>query len=147
MFKNVLVGVDGRPAGRDAIALAARLTDPEGKLTLAHVYHDVLSPLHAATPGFLPTEREASHELLERERAAANVSADLRSIVSMSPAAGLHQQAEDQNADLLVVGSCRRGPFGRVMLGDDTHAALNGAPCAVAVAFHGYAEHPTPLAL
>jgi hypothetical protein len=28
MFKNVLVGVDGRPNGRDAIALAHRLTDP-----------------------------------------------------------------------------------------------------------------------
>jgi nucleotide-binding universal stress UspA family protein len=28
MFKNVLVGVDGRPNGRDAIALARHLTDP-----------------------------------------------------------------------------------------------------------------------
>ena len=27
MFKNVLVGVDGRPNGRDAIALASHLTD------------------------------------------------------------------------------------------------------------------------
>ena len=37
MFENVLVGVDGRPAGRDAIALAARLRTPTRKLTLAHV--------------------------------------------------------------------------------------------------------------
>lgn len=146
MFKNVLVGVDGRPTGRDAIALAARLADPDGKLTLAHVHSDVLSPLHAATPGFIPAEREASHELLERERAEADVSADLLSIVAMSPGAGLHRQAEKQDADLLVVGSCGRGAFGRVMLGDDTHAALNGAPCAVAIAARGYAERPTPLA-
>jgi hypothetical protein len=33
MFKNVLVGVDGRANGRDAIALAARLVDPDGTLT------------------------------------------------------------------------------------------------------------------
>ena len=29
MFKNVLVGVDGRHGGRDAIALAEQLIDPE----------------------------------------------------------------------------------------------------------------------
>ena len=45
-------------------------------------------------------------------------------------------------ADLLVVGSSRRGLFGRVLLADDTHAALNGAPCAIAVAPAGYAEQP-----
>ncbi len=32
------------------------------------------------------------------------------------------------------------------MLGDDTRAALNGAPCAVAIAVAGYAEQPPPLA-
>ena len=64
----------------------------------------------------------------------------------MSPGRGLHQQAEEQTADLLVVGSCSHGAFGRAMLGDDTRAALNGAPCAVAVAPLGYAEHPTPIA-
>ena len=31
------------------------------------------------------------------------------------------------------------------MLGDDTRAALNGAPCAVAVASRGYAEHHTAI--
>ncbi len=36
MFKNVLVGVDCRPNGRDAIALASKLIDPDGNLTLAH---------------------------------------------------------------------------------------------------------------
>jgi len=44
-----------------------------------------------------------------------------------------------------VVGSCSHGAFGRVMLGDDTRGALNGAPCAVAVAPRGYAENPHPI--
>jgi nucleotide-binding universal stress UspA family protein len=39
-----------------------------------------------------------------------------------------------------VVGSCSHSAFGRAMLGDDTRAALNGAPCAVAIASLGYAE-------
>jgi nucleotide-binding universal stress UspA family protein len=146
MFKNVLVGVDGRPNGRDAIALASRLTAPDAKLTLAHVHSGELHPSHAITPGLVKEEREASEKLLEEARAAAEVSAELISIVAMSPGRGLHQQAEEQRADLLVVGSCSHGVFGRAMLGDDTRAALNGAPCAVAIASLGYAERPTPFA-
>jgi nucleotide-binding universal stress UspA family protein len=146
MFKNVLVGVDGRPNGRDAIALARGLTDPGGKLTLAHVHSGMLRPTHAVTPGLVDEERAASHTLLEHERSEADVRAELLSLVSTTPGRGLHQQAEEQGADLLVVGSCGRGAFGRTMLGDDTRAALNGAPCAVAIAARGYAEHPTPIA-
>jgi len=141
MFKNVLVGVDGRPNGRDAIALACKLMDPGGKLTLAHVHVDVLSPSHSTTPGLLVDERERSHQLLEGERAATGIGAELLSIVSRSPGRGLHEQADGRNADLLVVGSCARGVLGRAMLGDDTRAALNGAPCAVAVAPLGYGAH------
>jgi nucleotide-binding universal stress UspA family protein len=146
MFKNVLVGVDGRAGGRDAIALARRLADSDGELTLAHVHSGVLRPVHAATPGLVAAEREASHALLEQERAQADVQARLVSVVSMSPGRGLHQQAEEQRADLLVVGSCSHGAIGRAMLRDDTRAALNGAPCAVAIASLGYAEHPSPFA-
>lgn len=145
MFKNVLAGVDGGPNGRDAVALASRLLDPDGKLTLAHVHSGELHPLHAITPGLLAEERRASAKLLEGERAAAGIDAELVSVVAASPGGGLHRQAEEQGADLLVVGSCSRGAFGRAMIGDDSRAALNGAPCAVAIAARGYAEHPTPI--
>jgi nucleotide-binding universal stress UspA family protein len=128
MFKNVLVGVDGRTNGHDAVALASQLVDPDGMLTLVHVHRDEA------------TERGISHELLEEERAKAGVDAELVSIASTSPGRGLHQQAQDMSADLLVVGSCSHGVLGRAVLGDDTRAALSGAPCTVAVAIHGYAE-------
>jgi hypothetical protein len=94
MFKNVLVEVDGRPNGRDAIALASHLTDPDGKLTLGHVHTGDLRPSHAIAPGLVREEREASHKLLEQERAAADVKAELTSIVSMSPGRGLHEQGK-----------------------------------------------------
>ena len=44
MFENVLVGVDGRPNGRDAITLAGQLVDRAGRLTLAHVHSGGLDP-------------------------------------------------------------------------------------------------------
>ncbi len=146
MFENVLVGVDGRPNGRDAIALASKLAGPDGRLTLAHVHAGELLPTHTITPGLVRQEREACAHLLESERAGAGVSAELVGVVSMGVGAGLHQQAEAQNADLLVVGSCSHGAFGRATLGDDTRAALNGAPCAVAIAARGFAERAPQLA-
>ena len=128
MFKNVLVGVDGRPTGRDAVALATRLLDPRGTLTLAHVHEDLQSPVHAVAPGVMKTERDVSLELLERERSEVNVAAEIVSLASGSPGAALHQQATEQNSDLVVVGSCGRGALGRAMLGNDTRAALNVLP-------------------
>jgi nucleotide-binding universal stress UspA family protein len=146
MFKKVIVGVDGSANGRDAIALAAGLRDPAGKLTLAHVHPGEFHPLHAITPDLLAEEHKASVALLEEQLAAAGAQAELVSIVAASPGAGLHQQAEERDADLLVVGSCGRGALGRAMIGDDTRAALNGAPCAVAIAARGYAAHAAPIA-
>ena len=131
MFENVLVGVDGRPTGRDAIALARRLADPDGVLTLTHDYFDQ-SP-------------EQATALLERERQATGVDARLTTFCAEHPGHGLHLQAERDKADLLVVGSCMRGAFGRAALGDDTRAALNGAPCSVAVSPKGYALHDRPI--
>jgi nucleotide-binding universal stress UspA family protein len=135
MFSNVLVGVDGRAYGRDAIALAARLKDPGGKLTFAFVQG-----------GSLAEDLEDSASLLEAERRAADLDADLISVVATSPGRGLHEQAEKQNADLLVVGSCSHSAFGRAMLGGDTSGALNGASCAVAIASRGLAERREPIA-
>ena len=135
MFDTVIVGVDGKPGGRDAIALASRLTASPGELTLVHVHSRALS-----------IEREQSHELLQGEQAASGVTAQLVSFVSLTPGRGLHDLAEEQQADLLVVGSSSRGLLGRALLKDDTRASLNGAPCAVAIASHGYGADPAPIA-
>jgi nucleotide-binding universal stress UspA family protein len=144
MFKNALVGVDGSSSGQDAVALASRLLDDGGQLTLVHVTHGRLHPLRSLTPGDADEERAASEKLLQEERDRAGVQAELTAAVGGSPAGALHEQAEERGADLLVVGSSRRSALGRVMLGDDARRALNGAPCAVATAAKAYAEAPKP---
>jgi nucleotide-binding universal stress UspA family protein len=65
--------------------------------------------------------------------------------VASSVSRGLHELAESQNADLLVVGSCHRGPIGRVLAGNDAVGALNRSPCAVAIAPAGYEDHLSEL--
>ena len=54
----------------------------------------------------------------------------------------MHDLAERQQADVLVVGSTRHALLGRVLMGDDCRAALDGAPCALAIAPRGYSLVP-----
>ena len=75
MFTKVLVGVDGRDGGRDAIALAHTLAS-QTKLTLAHVCSTGRA-VGRGTALALPFEREDSEELLQAERAAAGIKAEL----------------------------------------------------------------------
>ena len=146
MFKNVVVGVEGGPHGRDAIALASRLLEADGKLTLVNVFSGLTRPIDAVTPGMVAEDRARAKALLDKELEAAPAGAAALAVDAMRAGEGLHLAAERLEADLLVVGSCRRGPFKRVLLGDDTRASLNGAPCAIAVAPSGYSEHAAPLA-
>lgn len=146
MYKKVLVGVDFRQGGRDAIVLAQTLMDPRGSMTLVHVQPAQFLPSHRVAAGIADEERERGERQLAAEREQAGVEAELVLAQGPSPGRVLHEQAERQAADLLVLGSCHRGAFGRAMLGDDTRSALNGAPCAIAVAPAGYAEQRKPLA-
>ena len=144
MFKNVIVGVDGSPNGRDAIAIAAPLTDADGRTTLVHVHSGLLRPSAAVTLRPAYDDAEASIRLLERERTETGVDAEIASVVALSVGRGLHEQAERQHADLIVVGSCSRGLLGRVFVGDDARAALNGAPCAIAISARFFAAQDGP---
>jgi nucleotide-binding universal stress UspA family protein len=139
MFTNVLVGVDGHQGGRDAIELARRLASPDATITLAHVYgSDWLLPRGAQLVASLAAEE--SQQLLSIERDTTGIDADLVSSPQSSPARGLHELADRHGFDLLVVGSSRHALLGRALVGDDTRVALNGAPCAVAIAPRGYAQ-------
>jgi nucleotide-binding universal stress UspA family protein len=139
MFNNILIGVDGRQGGRDAIALARLLGAPDATLTLGNVY--------APFPGrgaveVLSIDRAEAEEMLAHERELAGLDARLVTHGPRAVGRGLHELAEDERADLLVVGSTRHALIGRALMGDDCFAALNGAPCAIGIAPRGYANVP-----
>ena len=145
MFNNVIVGIDDGEGGRDAIALAKLLAAGGGRLTLAQVYPGDSAVSRRSSPDYEAAQHERIRELLEERRAEAGVDAELRWYGSPSVGRGLHELAEVAGADLLVIGSSRRGLLGRVLIGDDTRAALNGAPCAVAIAPAGYRREPAAM--
>ena len=145
MFKQIVVGVDERDGGRDAVALAKSLRARDGELTLAYIFAGDPHLYRGASAAFEASERERARELLERTRKEMGVHGGLRWRGSPSVGRGLHELCEVIGADLLVVGSSRRGLLGRVLLGDDTRAALNGAPCAIAIAPAGYSQQPVAM--
>jgi len=140
MFNEVLVGVDARSGGHDALALARQLVSSDGRLTLGHV-DDAGAAIFERnlTLSFDAAGHQATTRLLEEEQRAAGPEVGLVRVSAASTGEGLHRLTEAHEADLLVLGSCSRGRLGRAMLGDDTRDSLNGASCAVAVAPLGYA--------
>jgi nucleotide-binding universal stress UspA family protein len=62
----------------------------------------------------------------------------IRITANPSPAHALHDLAEAEHAEIIVVGSSHTGRLGRVAPGSTGERLLHGAPCAVAVVPHGY---------
>jgi nucleotide-binding universal stress UspA family protein len=146
-FKRVIVGVDDQQGGQDAVALAGDLVATDGSVIPVTVHVRDLLVGRSSDPDLAAVARSqaAQPTALAFNGPAHDGTGDLVRIDSTSVGRGLHERAESEQADLLVVGSCRRGLFGRVMIGDDTSDALNAAPCAIAIAPFGYATRPAPL--
>jgi nucleotide-binding universal stress UspA family protein len=141
MFKNIVVGVDGNEGGNDAIALARKLATDYAEITLVHIAP--VTDIHGLHLVSDVADEDRDRAMLAAARRKAGIrDARLSRMSATTVGRGLHQAAEFRGADLLVVGSSRRGVIGRVLLGNDTHAALNGAPCAIAIAPASYAQQP-----
>ena len=128
MFTNVVVGVDNREGGRDAIALAKQLLSGVGELTLAHVYVGESYAYRGVGGQYKAAKRQDHLDQLARARAEAGLRARLGWREASSPGRGLHALCEESDADLLVVGSSRRGVLRRVLLGDDAHERSMARP-------------------
>jgi nucleotide-binding universal stress UspA family protein len=143
---RLLVGLDNREGGRDALELARVIGNGQRVSAL------LVTVLH---PGAIPVEFEVSPEdeadetksLFEeaRERLP-GIEVETRAFEGGSPAGILTRIAEGEDFDAIVIGSPHRGALGRVMIGSVAGSLLNGAPADVAVAPRGYAaaEHEAP---
>jgi nucleotide-binding universal stress UspA family protein len=144
MFYKVLVNVEGRDGGHDAMALAKLLRAEGGALTLVNLYRGghVWRGYGAASE---LAEQHRAAELLAQAREEASTAVHVSAHGASSVGRGLHKLAEAVKADLLVIGSSPQGVLHRVLVGDDTRAALNGAPCAVAIAPTGFSRDASVL--
>jgi len=137
-FHRVVVAFDGSHESEAALALGLRLRDPaDGVLTLACVvtgqrWH--VGP-HVRRPDApVPEEIALMFADARATMIPSGVHVRQRAPVAPSPARGLTELAERENADLIVVGSSRHGEASRVRLERTAGRLLQGASCAVAIA-------------
>jgi nucleotide-binding universal stress UspA family protein len=134
MFTRIVVGVDCREGGRDALALATLLQSAGGGELVA---------VYACAPA--PLLHEDALARVEGELARAGATGRALAVNDRSPAHALRTTAERDRAELIVIGSSHLAGAERVLAGDDAAATLHCAPCAVAVAPRGFARAPSPL--
>jgi nucleotide-binding universal stress UspA family protein len=142
MKSAIVCGIDGSPESQAALGYATELADRLGaRLVLAHVVEPP-TPLATVAPpaGPMPSafatmsEREAEGErLLEEVVEAAGVDHAEQRVVTGLPAEGLADLADDERAQLVVVGSRGRGPLRAALLGSVSTSLIGLARCPVLV--------------
>jgi nucleotide-binding universal stress UspA family protein len=156
MKGSIVCGVDGSPDSRRALAVAARyprkvraelivasvvpVPDPVG---VSYGYAPMGRPAALWAP-MADTRTEAeldgSKALLEQMAAEAGVEgAELRTMVGI-PAERLAELADDEGAELIIVGSRGRGAFRSAFLGSVSNSLIGIARCPVLVVPRGVTE-------
>jgi nucleotide-binding universal stress UspA family protein len=137
MSLTYIAGFDGSSASVAAVRFARRLGDATGADVVAAT---VFSPA-PLVPG-KGASAAADAELDAAIRNAAEHTMDeldepevvLRRVIpGRSPARGLHELAEQEEAALIAVGVTHHGAAGRLVMGSVGHRLLHGSPCPVVV--------------
>jgi nucleotide-binding universal stress UspA family protein len=140
---TILIGVDASPRSEDAIAFGNRLADvccAKVVVACAFPYNDAIRQGSNASYREALSE-DAGHtvrQMRDRLEGVGEGRTGVRTTANPSPAHALHDLAEAEHAELIVVGSSHTGRLGRVAPGSTAERLLHGAPCAVAVVPHGY---------
>jgi nucleotide-binding universal stress UspA family protein len=146
MFHKVIVGIDvSEVAAASDVITSTKAIARGAELILVSVF-----PLATAGEGDELTERgmklrtESLRVLEVLRNGTGATGAELVAVGDLSPGRTLRLLADERQADLLVVGSARHTGIGRVFLGDESRAALRGAPCPALVLPLGHRLHQTP---
>ncbi|HEX9438443.1 MAG TPA: universal stress protein [Roseiflexaceae bacterium] len=138
MFRNIVVAVDGSRHASDALDLAIDLAQRyQATLTLLHAFPHVSDLL--GTPQYehlLAARTLIGERLLESARAQVGDAVPVETqLIEGPPAPAILRVADDQRADLIVMGSRGHGQLGGLLLGSVSNAIAQRAPCPVLI-FH-----------
>ncbi len=145
MARTIVCGVDGSHDPRAAVEVAAGLAERLGaRLVLAHAVQYACAPYEVAAPlgGLAPqlsaatrddAEEEAGKRLLDAIAFQSGVQQAGRRILIGDPAERLAELADDEDAELIVVGSRGRGAFKAAFLGSVSNSLVGIARCPVLI--------------
>lgn len=141
---RIAAGIDGFPEGRDAATLGRLLAEATGAELLLVAVHSV--PLLPRPPELGDARlRKESQRMLRELRDACAPGARTATATDHSVARSLQRVVQRHHRDLLIVGSSRQGPEGRVRIGKRTRQLLCHFESALAVAPRGLHKNPRPL--
>jgi nucleotide-binding universal stress UspA family protein len=149
MYRRILVGFDGHEPSRDALTLGRALAAIEGAELILAAALENLDPLATPPDAFERARAEEENRLTASARGLLGEGNGfrLRIVGGVSAPRALTEIAEDERADVVVIGSTHRGGLGRVLPGSVGERLLQGAPCAVLVAPRGFSERSEPFAI
>ncbi len=141
MQGSIVCGVDGSAGSEAALAVAAELAEGLGaRLVLAHVADHVpadsaVGPIAAMSPPAPMTAsvHEARARLLAEMAEAAGLEQAEQQVVSGIAAERLAELADEEAADMIVVGSRGRGSFKTALRGSVSSDLISIARCPVLV--------------
>ncbi|MGH3061985.1 MAG: universal stress protein [Gaiellaceae bacterium] len=153
MSTSIICGIDGSADSQAALSFAEQLAARLGtRLVLAHVGELAQIPYAAlpfgsstgriAVAGEIEEQTEAAERLLEQVAEDAGLAhAELRVAVGL-PGERLADLADEEDAELIVVGSRGRGAFKAAFLGSVSNSLVGIARCPVVIVPRGAAEGP-----
>jgi nucleotide-binding universal stress UspA family protein len=145
MAGTIICGVDGSVDSRAALGVAARLAARLGdRLVLAHaveygpVTYEAYSPLGGMAPRLDfaardPSEEHAGERLLEAIAVDAGLDQAERRVLTGLPAERLAELADEEDAELIVVGSRGHGALKAAFLGSVSNSLVGVARCPVLI--------------
>jgi nucleotide-binding universal stress UspA family protein len=143
----VIVGVDGGPTGADALILGQWAAEVLGTSLVVAVVHPAAAALGSGRVDaeWVADRHRAAEQVLDGARTVlkdATGPIEYRVVASSSAAHGLHDLAEELDAETIVVGSGRTGPRQRLFAGSTAERLLAGSVCPIAVAPAGMETKP-----
>jgi nucleotide-binding universal stress UspA family protein len=131
MSKSVLVGYDPDGADRAPVRFGAAIARATG----APLVVACVSRGESGEAGDEPLSADARQALggVRDHLQAEGIEVECRQLHSTSAARALHEEAEHDDAGLLVVGSSPRRSPQRILGGSTAERLMHGAPCPVAV--------------
>ena len=145
MRRSIVCGVDGSPGSQAALEVAVQLADRlRSTLILAHVGEPSYVAYAAAYPfggtagptavaEEAESEEEDSERLLQRVAVAAGLPDAERRVAIGHPAEQLAELADEEDAELVVVGSRGRGALKSAFLGSVSYSLVGIAGCPVLI--------------
>lgn len=136
IFERVVCGVDGSPAGLEALRQAKRLLAPEGSLLAATVCDPSIAVVAGWDADVMRDQlrREAADAKAEAERELESLAGASACLLEGSPAQRLLELLRDEQATLVAVGSHGRSRATGIILGGVATTLLHEAPCPVLLA-------------